>query len=115
MTMPLSRREFLRTTTAAAALALAARSAANAAESHAAAFKLRYVLSTNLYGTLPIADIVPQVPVTGSEGLDVWAGRWGNQREQIDALGHDKFAAMLKQQGVHVATYTCMDPGFLKA
>lgn len=77
-------------------------------------FKLRYVLSTNQYGTLPIADILPQVKPAGCEGLDVWAGRWGNQREQIDALGHEKFAAMLQAGGAKVSCYTCMDPGFIK-
>ncbi len=84
----------------------------NAAEP--AAFKLRYVLSTNQYGTLPIQDIVPEVKRASYEGLDVWAGRWGNQREQIDYLGHEKFAAILKQHGVKVSCYTCMDPGFAK-
>lgn len=44
----------------------------------------------------------------------MWAGRWGNQREQIDALGHETFAGMLKQHRVQVSTYTCMDPGFPK-
>jgi sugar phosphate isomerase/epimerase len=79
-----------------------------------AGFRLHYVLSTNQYGTLPITDIVPEVRKAGYEGLDVWAGRWGNQREQIDALGHDKFATVLKQHEVKVSCYTCMDPGFIK-
>src|SRR5690606_14979706 len=37
-----------------------------------------------------------------------------NQREQIDYLGHERFAHMLKESGAKVACYTCMDPGFLK-
>lgn len=78
-------------------------------------FRLRYVLSTNQYGALPISDIVPEVTSAGYEGLDVWAGRWGNQREQIDALGHDRFSAILKQHGVRVSCYTCMHPGFAKS
>lgn len=110
-TSSLSRRNFLRAAAGAATLAVAAR----AAEPRPSAFKLRYVLSSNLYGTLPVADIVPQVHITGCEGLDVWAGRWGNQREQIDALGHDAFAAMLKKHRVKVGTYTCMDPGFARS
>lgn len=93
---------------------LAASSASNA-EAKSGAFKLRYVLSTNLCGTLPIADIVPEVHAAGCEGLDVWAGCWGNQREQIDALEQDAFAAMPKERAVGFATYTCMDPGFMKS
>ena len=113
-----SRRHFLGLTAGAAALAgsglssrvVTAASAAPAPKSET--FRLRYVLATNQYGTLPIAEIVPEVHRTRSEGLDVWAGRWGNQREQIDALGHEKFAGILKQHRVQVSTYTCMDPGF---
>lgn len=71
----------------------------------------RYVLSTSLYGTLPIAEIVDQVAALGCEGLDIWAGRWGNQREQIDAMGHEAFAALLAQKRTRVSCYTCMDTG----
>ena len=96
----------------AVALAVGRRPLLQAAEP--APFKLRYVLSTNQYGALPIQDIVPEVKSAGYEGLDVWAGRWGNHREQIDYLGHEKFAAILKQHAVKVSCYTCMDPGFGK-
>lgn len=106
------RRDFLRTAASAAVIGGLAPSIASAAAP--AAFRLKYVLSTNQYGALPIADIVPQVPPAGCEGLDVWAGRWGNQREQIDALGHDRFATLLQQHGVRVCCYTCMDPGFIR-
>jgi len=113
---PLSRRTFLGLSTGAAAL-VAARGTAplHAATAGSPAIRLRYVLSTSLYGTMPIADIVPQVHPTGSEALDIWAGRWGNQREQIEELGHDKFVAMLQRHRAKVGTYTCMDPGFLRS
>jgi sugar phosphate isomerase/epimerase len=111
----LSRRNFVRLTAVATATASARLHAANPAPApNSAGFKLRYVLSTNQYGTLPIQDIVPEVKRAGYEGLDVWAGRWGNQREQIDYLGHEKFTAILREHGVKVSCYTCMDPGFLK-
>ncbi len=108
---PLSRRNFVGL--AAGAVALAATSRAPAAQSRT--FKLRYVLSTNQYGALPIASIVPEAKSAGYEGLDLWAGRWGNQREQVDALGHERFAELLKQYGVKVSCYTCMDPGFARS
>lgn len=105
-----TRRDFLRLAGGASIAVLGAR----AAQAPREAFRLRYVLSTNQYGTLPIQDIVPEVKQAGYEGLDVWAGRWGNQREQIDTMGHEKFAAILRQHGVKVSCYTCMDPGFIK-
>ncbi|HEY1111144.1 MAG TPA: twin-arginine translocation signal domain-containing protein, partial [Opitutaceae bacterium] len=97
----LSRRDFVGL--AASAVALAASTRVPAAQP--GAFKLRYVLSTNQYGTLPIANIVPEAKSAGYEGLDLWAGRWGNQREQVDALGHEKFAEILKQHDVKVSCY----------
>jgi sugar phosphate isomerase/epimerase len=111
----LPRRYFLRLGAGAAVMAATGAAPKLAGAVPAAGFKLRYVLSTNQYGTLPIADIVPQVEPAGCEGLDIWAGRWGNQREQIDALGHEKFAALLERSRARVSCYTCMDPGFLKA
>ncbi|MSU51752.1 MAG: sugar phosphate isomerase/epimerase [Opitutus sp.] len=110
-----SRRQFLRIAAGAAATAGVARDTRAASAPKPGAFKFRFVLSTSLYGCLPIADIVPEMHRTGSVALDIWAGRWGNQREQVDALGHDKFAAMLQQHKATVGTYTCMDPGFMKA
>lgn len=106
------RREFLWTASATATAALATRVGAAATGPE---FRLRYVLSTNQFGMMPVADIIPEVKVTGCEGLDIWAGRWGNQREQIDALGLEAFAALLAQHEAKVATYTCMDVGFAKA
>ncbi len=110
----LTRRDFVRIG-AGSALAAGQVVSAIAAEPKRDAFKLRYVLSTNQYGTLPIQDIVPEVKTAGYEGLDIWAGRWGNQREQIDFMGHEKFAAILKEHGVKVSCYTCMHPGFGKS
>ena len=110
-----TRREFFRHAAGVSVLTGLASASAPAAARAPGAFRLNYVLSTNQYGTLPIADIVPQVHPGGCVGLDIWAGRWGNQREQIDALGHERFAAMLSASGVKVSCYTCMDPGFIKS
>jgi sugar phosphate isomerase/epimerase len=111
-----SRREFLRTAGIAVAASAASSGVARAREarSKSDAFRLKHVLSTNQYGTMPIWEIVKEVKAAGCEGLDVWAGRWGNQREQIDFLGHERFAQLLKENGAKVACYTCMDPGFIK-
>ncbi len=110
-----TRRAFLRLSAGAATALVTSAGAVRAqAGAGAAPFRLRQVLSTNQYGTLPIQDIVPEAQRAGYVGLDVWAGRWGNQREQIDYLGHEKFAALLRQHDVTVSCYTCMDPGFAR-
>jgi sugar phosphate isomerase/epimerase len=112
----LNRREFLRLTAAVAGSALIAGATARAATAPAASgFKLRHVLSTNQYGHLPIAEITPEAHAAGCEGLDVWSGQWGDQQEQVEALGHEKFAAILEQHRVKVSCFTCMRPGFTKA
>jgi len=112
----MSRRGFLQTAGSALAVGAVAGREAFGAETRAKAetFRLRYVLSTNQYGTLPIWEIVKEMKPEGCEGIEVWAGRWGKQREQIDYLGHERFAQMLKESGATVACYTCMDPGFIK-
>ena len=83
----LSRRQFLGAATAlAAAPALAAKPK----------FRLNYILSSSMYGTLPLKDILPVVAKTGADTIDIWPRVHGNQREQIEAMGHDAFAAMLR-------------------
>jgi sugar phosphate isomerase/epimerase len=109
---PASRREFLSTLAGATAVvAVAGRSAAT----EPVRFRLRYVLSTSVYGTLPVADIAAEAPAAGCEGLDIWGGRWGNQREQIRTLGVERFAEMLAARKTRVCCFTCMDTGFPEA
>lgn len=86
-----------------------------AAEPQPAGWRPRYVLSTSIYGNLPVADLAAEVKTAGCDGLDVWAGRWGNQREQVEAMGLDAFRAVLARHGTRVACFTCMDTGMLKA
>lgn len=106
----ITRRDFVRGSTAALVGTLGVSSAPRMAAAQQE-YKPRYVLSTSLYGTLPIAEIVEQVVALGCDGLDIWAGRWGNQREQVDAMGHEAFSALLAQKRTRVCCYTCMDTG----
>src|SRR5438093_13044996 len=66
----------------------------------AAGFKLRYVLASSMYGTLPLKEILPQVPATGADAIDLWPKPHGSQREEVDAMGAEKFADFLREQGV---------------
>lgn len=98
----MNRRRFFKYLAAsAAALALAAE----------APWKLNYILASAMYGNLPLAEILPEVKKGGATSLDLWPKKWGTQREEIDAIGHDKFAAMLKEHGISLGRMTRYDLG----
>lgn len=96
----LPRRSFLRTLAAGAAAPVLAR--AGAPEP----FRLRHVLASALYGGLPLADILPEVAKVGAEGIDIWCKVHGTQREQIDAMGDEAFAALLARHRVRLIAST---------
>ena len=83
----LSRRQFIG---AAAALATAPALAAKPK------FRLNYILSSSMYGTLPLKEILPEVAKTGAETIDIWPRVHGNQREQIEEMGREAFSKMLR-------------------
>ena len=83
----LSRRQFLGAVAATATTpALAARPK----------FRLNYILSSSMYGRLPLKEILPEVTKTGADTIDIWPRVHGNQREQIEEIGHEAFAKMLR-------------------
>ena len=75
------------------------------------AWRPRYALASCLYGTMPLAEIIPEVAKVGAEYLDIWPRVHGNQREQVDELGHDRFAQMLSDAGVKLGMITRYDLG----
>ncbi len=75
------------------------------------AFKFRYIIGSSLFGELPLSEILPLVPKMGARHIDVWPRKHGNQREQMDEMGHDKFAAMMKENGVELGCSTRYDLG----
>ena len=94
------RRHFLQTLAVAAAAPVFARAAQREP------FRLRYVLSSAMYGEMPLDVILPEVAKTGSEAIDIWCKVHGNQREQIDAMGDDAFAALLAKHRVKLGVST---------
>jgi len=87
--------------------------AATAAPAFAAEvpWKLNYMLASAMYGSLPLAEILPEVKKTGATGIELWPKKHGTQREEMDAIGHDKFAAMLKEYGIGFGGSTRYDLG----
>lgn len=103
--MRTTRRGFL-SSASAASCALLAGSGSFAAETGKRGFALRYMLGSCMYGYMDLATIVPEVAKTGATALDIWPKVHGNQREQLDVLGEERFAALLKQHGVRLGCIT---------
>jgi|UniRef100_UPI0037839558 sugar phosphate isomerase/epimerase len=101
----MNRRRFLQSLSAIAA------APAFAAESP---WKLNYMLASSMYGSLPLAEILPEVKKTGATAIELWPKKHGTQREEMDAMGHDKFAALLKEHGVGFGGSTRYDLGPFK-
>jgi len=94
------RRQFLQT------LAVAALTPAISRAARLEPFRLRYVLSSAMYGEMPLEVILPEVARTGSEAIDIWCRVHGNQREQITEMGDEAFAALLAKHQVKLGVST---------
>ena len=104
-----TRRHWIGTTAAACA------AAATAGDTPAAAaWSPSYLLSSALYGDAPLADILPEVAATGAASIDLWPRPHGAQREEVDTLGADIVADLLKQHRVRLGGIACYRPGAFK-
>ena len=74
-------------------------------------FELNYILASCMYGTLPLAEIVPEVKRIGSDRIDIWPRVHGDQREQVESMGNDAFAELLATHGVGLGISTRFDLG----
>ncbi len=102
MTNLLTRREMLLTTgSIVSAAALPQLLRADDAE-----FKFRYILGSSMYGYTDIRQILPEVSKIDASAIDIWPKVHGNQREQLDELGEEKFAALLKEHDVRLGCIT---------
>jgi len=64
-----------------------------------------------MYGKMPLSEILPEVRKTGSRHIDIWPEHHANQREQIEAMGHERFAAMLRRHQIELGIITRFDLG----
>jgi sugar phosphate isomerase/epimerase len=95
-----SRRRFC--TTVATALTAGAHRALAASTG----FRLNYMLASSMYGYTSLGEILPEVRKTGATAIDIWPKIHGNQREQLDDLGEEKFARMLARHDVTLGCIT---------
>lgn len=96
---------------ASAAVALGAKAEGGEAEEP---FALRYVLASSLYGKTRLEEILPEVKKCGAWGIDLWPLRHADQREQVEAMGHERFGELLAEHGVSLAMTTRFDLGPLR-
>ena len=74
-------------------------------------WKLNYMLASSMYGNLKLAEILPEVKKTGATAIELWPKKHGTQREEMDEIGHGKFAVILKEQGIGFGGTTRYDLG----
>ena len=77
-------------------------------------WKLNYMLASAMYGNLSLTEILPEVKKTGATAIELWPKKHGTQREELDAMGYDKFADLLELHGVGFGGSTRYDLGPLK-
>ena len=69
-------------------------------------FQPRYILGSCMYGYTELEKILPEIRKTGAVAIDLWPKVHGNQREQLDQLGEDRFVALLKKHQVQLGCIT---------
>lgn len=106
--MRLNRREFGRGLIAGWAAASLARGAMRRQEH---AFRLRYIVASSMYGKMRLADLLPEVRKAGAEYIDIWPEQHANHREQIQAIGYERFTEMLGQHRLKLGILTRYDLG----
>lgn len=102
----INRRDFCRIA-AAGSVALATPFRSRGAER----VRLQYIVGSCMYGELPLDEILPEVRKAGSEYIDIWPKVHGNQREQLEEMGRERFAAMLDEHRVKLGIITRYDLG----
>ncbi|MGB2806230.1 MAG: hypothetical protein WBC22_00705, partial [Sedimentisphaerales bacterium] len=104
----LTRREFCK---ALAFAPLAASLGAEPRPDNERTFKLRYIIGSSMYGRMKLSEILPEVRKAGADYIDIWPESHANQREQVEEMGNQQFAAMLKQHRVKLGILTRYDLG----
>ncbi|MDA7916175.1 sugar phosphate isomerase/epimerase [Verrucomicrobia bacterium] len=102
----MQRRQFIKS--GAAAMALVGSSQFLQA---AKGFDFNWIISSCMYGTLPLSSILPEIKRAGVNEIDIWPLSHGDQREQMEKMGMDAFEALLTQHQVKLGCFTHYDLG----
>ncbi len=104
---PLTRRQF----TTAVGMSLAGVCGSAALGDPTPGFRLNYILASPMYGTAPLAEVLPEVKKIGATQIDIWPRPHANHREQVAELGLERFAELLREHGVGLGMITRYDLG----
>jgi sugar phosphate isomerase/epimerase len=74
-------------------------------------YQLRYIVGSSMYGKIALNDVLSEVRNTGARHIDIWPEYHANHREQIEKMGHEQFANMLKLHQVELGILTHYDLG----
>ncbi len=106
---PISRRDFCQKS----AMALAASASipslfnqtnlVNASDSE---FQLNYIVGSSMYGEIALSKILPEIKKAGTNYIDIWPKKHGNQREQIKEMGEDAYEKLLEKHQVKTGMLT---------
>jgi sugar phosphate isomerase/epimerase len=80
-------------------------------EAQAPPFTFKYILSSAMYGTFAVADILPEVKKVGATHIDLWPAPHGNQREQVKEMGDRRFKELLVTHQVKLGLSSCYKLG----
>jgi sugar phosphate isomerase/epimerase len=86
--------------------AAALSSPVRSAEPASSGFRLNYLVSSAMYGTTPLAEVLPEIAKTGSGAIDIWPAPHANHREQIKEIGLDAFEELLAMNKVRLGVLT---------
>jgi sugar phosphate isomerase/epimerase len=81
------------------------------AQARSEAFVIRYVLSSAMYGDLPLDEVLAEIAKTGAESVDIWRLRHANHREQITEMGDEEFQGKLLTHEAMMSVSTCYPLG----
>lgn len=84
---------------------------ANVALADSPGFKLKYMLASSMYGRIDVLECIRQVKAINASCIDLWPPSHGDQRLQIDNIGHDVFLRALSDAGVTFEMSTRYDLG----
>lgn len=103
--LQITRRQFNVASTAIASLAFT-RAASSHARDTDRKFQLKYIVGSSMYGYTKLEELVPEVAKTGANAIDIWPKVHGDQREQLDEMGEERFAQLLLDHEIELGCIT---------
>ena len=73
-----------------------------------------YILSSALYGSATLPEILPEVAKTDATSIDLWPQPHGTQREEIESRGVEQVQQLLEKHDVRLGGIACYRPGAFK-